>query len=383
MSTQLGKSWTSVGIDCGTYEVKVAVCEHDGRRHRVTCLASLPTDTTVEAGGVEGLEKSVSKALQKLVQRHKLQGLPAAIGIPINQVVMKWVALPPMDEEDLQQAARTKVRKDLPFPIEQAYLAASKGSRSESGETLVTAVSKTAMKSLASTVMSVGLTPMHAEAEAQAVVRLLQRSLAARKRYTSTASFTLVDLGYATTRMYVIQEGQLRFARSIKFGALNFINRMVEGLETSAAESAQLLAAPESWMSSSGKLHVPYQGQHAIISVDQELLVLTREFQRLIRYFRSIFPSRSFSGMLDSFLLCGGISGLKGLSEIIGNEVQMRMNQIDPLETVNLDLEAETYDSAQRNPSRFTTAMGLALCPLRMTSTSEEEENEFSWARTI
>lgn len=378
MTNSFGQPWTSVGIDCGTYEVKVAVCEHDGRRHRVTCLASLPTDSSTE-----GLEKSVSKALYKLVQKHKLQGLPAAIGIPINQVVMKWVALPPMDDEDLQQAARTKVRKDLPFPIEQAYLAASKGSRSESGETMVTAVSKTAMKGLASTVMSVGLTPMHAEAEAQAVVRLLQRSLAARKRYTTTASFTLVDLGYAATRMYVIQEGQLRFARSIKFGALNFINRMVEGLDLSAPESARLMSEPESWLSSSGKLHVPYQGQHAIVSVDQELLVLTREFQRLIRYFRSIFPSRSFSGVLDSFLLCGGISGLKGLSEFIGNEVHMKMNQIDPLETVNLDLESDTYELAQRNPSRFTTAMGLALCPLSTTANKQEEENEFSWARAV
>lgn len=378
-----GRTSATVGIDCGSFEVKIAVCEHNGRRHRVTCLASVPTDAASEMTGLEGLEKTASRAMQKLVSRYGLGGLPAAIGLPINQVVMKWVGLPPMDEQDLQMAARTKVRKDLPFPIDQAYLSASGSSRSESGETLVTAVSKTSMKTLASTIGSVGLVPVHAEAEAQSIVRLLRRTLTHKKQHSSTASFTLVDLGYASTRMYVVQEGQLRFARSIKFGALNFINRMGEGLDLSAAESAALLSSPDSWMSSGGKLHVPFQGQHAIVSVDQELLVLTREFQRLIRYFRSIFPSRSFSGMLDSFLLCGGISGLSGLAEFIGNEVQMKMSQIDPFETVALDLEVEGFQQVIKNPGRYTTAVGLALCDLTAPNHLEEEDSEYSWARLL
>lgn len=371
----------TVGLDCGCFEVKFAVCEHLDSRCRVTCLASVETDSGSVKPEGEGIEKSVARALQKVVTQHSLAGLPTAIGIPVSQVVMKWVGLPPMSDEDLQMAARTKVRKDLPFPPEQAYISASSGARSDSGETLVTAVSKSDLKSLAATVSSVGLNPIHAEAEAQSVVRLLQRTIRLKKQHTSTASFTLVDLGYAATRMYVVQEGQLRFARSIKFGALHFVNRMVEGLDVAPAQASAMLSDPDCWLSSGGKLHVPYGGQHAIVSVDQEVLLLSREFHRLIRYFRSIFPSRSFSGMLDSFLLCGGLSGLNGLAEFIGNEVQMKMTQFDPFATVALDLDAAGFAQVKHSPGRFTTAMGLALCGVASLDSPKEAVNEFSWAR--
>jgi len=343
----------------------------------------VPTDASAGRSDVEGIERAAARALQKLVTQHGLTGLPTAIGIPVSQVVMKWVGLPPMTEEDLQMAARTKVRKDLPFPIEDAYLSASTGSRSESGETMVTAISKAHMKSLAAAVASVGLNPVHAEAEAQSIVRLLKRTIQLKRQHSSTASFTLVDLGYAATRMYVVQEGQLRFARSIKFGALHFINRMVEGLDIHPVQASAMLSSPDCWLSSGGKLHVPYQGQHAIVSVDQEVLLLSREFHRLIRYFRSIFPSRSFSGMLDSFLLCGGLSGLNGLAEFIGNEVQMRMTQFDPFSTVALDLDGTGFAQVKDSPGRFTTAMGLALCGLVSEGAHKEGANEFSWARVL
>jgi type IV pilus assembly protein PilM len=377
----------TVGLDLGAQSIKVAAIVTESRRQKVVALGCFPTDAPHGNEGSEGLEKGVLKQLSRWISENGLSGAKASLGIPMSQVTLKWISLPSMPAEDMAGAARAKVRRELPYPIDQAYVAStslksdrSRGS-SDGADCVVMAAQKEAVRRSAAIAESLGLDPVHAEAEAQSFVRLVRQRFLDRTVGGAHASFTVVDLGHASTRMYVIQEGSLKFARSIRFGAVNFIHRAAQSLGISEEEADKLASSEGAILTSAGALRVPIAGDQASVAVDEELVVLTREITRLIRYFRSIFPARSFSAMMDSFVLSGGMSALPGLSQFVGNEVQSRVTLMDPFEHLDMSLPLASFRTSRTSPSRFSAAVGLALAaqeaPIR-----EEIENGYLWART-
>lgn len=368
-----------IGLDLGSHSVKAAAVCHAGRRSLLGGLATFRQDRQASEGDPPpGLSKSAAKQAAKWLSDLGLTGCAASIAVPTSHSALKWINLPALPPEDFQHAARAKVRKELPFPAEEAYIAAT-GRPAEGGECMVAAVEKSILTGCAQSALAVGAAPFHAETEAQSVQRLIRRETLSRGRQNAASSVTLVDIGFQTTRMFVIHDGHLKFARSIKFGAAGFVNRISQTLGCPMSEAIALLESPEAWLTSAGTIHVPLAGQEAAVGVDQELVVLTREIHRLVRYFRSIFPARSFSGIYDRFSLCGGLSGLRGLPEFIGNEVQMKIEAFDPLSRLDVDLPAAAFESARRAGGVYTTAIGLALaCP---PTAVMEEDHAFSWAR--
>jgi type IV pilus assembly protein PilM len=369
-----------IGLDLGSHSVKAAAVCHAGRRSLLGGLATFRQDRTASEGDPPpGLSKAAAKQASKWLSDLGLTGCAAAVAVPTSHSALKWITLPALPPDDFQHAARAKVRKELPFPADEAYIAAT-GKTAEGGECMVAAVEKSILTGCAQSALSLGAAPFHAETEAQSVQRLIRRETLSRGRQNAASSVTLVDIGFHATRMFVIHDGHLKFARSIKFGAAGFVNRISQTLGVPASEATALLESSEAWLTSAGTIHVPLGGQAAVVGVDQELVILTREIHRLVRYFRSIFPARSFSGIYDRFSLCGGLSGLRGLTEFIGNEVQMKVEAFDPLARLDVDLPFAAFEGARRSGGIYATAIGLALA--NPTAHTLEEDHAFSWARS-
>lgn len=378
-SLLLSQPQRTVGLDLGAYSIKLVACEHTGSRAKVELASLIPIEGDWDDPDRDGFSHGAIKALSKAISKHHLQNVPAVVGIPSHKAALKWLSIPPMPEEDYIQAVKAKLRKAIPYPIDAVYVSSSQESRSSSGEILAVAVERETVSEFALAAMQGGANPVRAEVEAEAIVRILQRLGQAGGEYQANSSYTIVDIGVTTTRMYVVHDDRLRFTRTFKFGASRFVRQIAEQLDVSLLEAAAALENPEAWLAGSGSLYLPWGDQAAVVSVDEELTVLTKEFQRLIRYFRSIFPSRSFSGMLDSFLLCGGLAGLQGLSEFIGNEIRLKVVPLNAFETADLSLDADTYQQVRLAPGVFANALGLALATPILTPVKETQE--YAWTR--
>ncbi len=87
-----------------------------------------------------------------------------------------WISLPLVCDEERRGAARIKVRRHLPFPVDEAYVEPTKnlsGDAERSLQSLVIAVPRAVVDSRAETILHAGFKPIAAELEAQAVLQVL------------------------------------------------------------------------------------------------------------------------------------------------------------------------------------------------------------------
>ena len=111
---------------------------------------------------------------------------------------------------------------------------------------------------------------------------------------------------------------------------------------------------------------------------------LTREFMRLLRYFRSLHPERSYAGILDHALICGGLASLTGLSEYLHSALELRVELARPLTGLVGKFDRESFQTITRRQEAYTVVIGLALSGLQGQSLAKGESDggrEFAWTR--
>jgi Tfp pilus assembly PilM family ATPase len=228
-----------------------------------------------------------------------------------------------------------------------------------------------------------GLVPIRAELEAQAILRVIERRLNSLDVMWRDASLTIIDVGGSNTHMYVVQSQRLQFIRGVKFGTNLLAATISDALEISTDEAEALLGSARSTLDSAGVLSVEFEEGITKVNLAEPLEKLVREFTRLLRYFRSLHPERSYAGILDHLILCGGVSGLQGFPEFLSKRLSLRVELARPIAGTIAKVNAETFQSISNRQEAFTVVMGLALSGLssHRESLTGGVKREFFWTR--
>jgi len=254
----------------------------------------------------------------------------------------------------------------------------------EAAECLVIAVRRDIIDSRAEAVECAGLLPVGAELEAQAILRVVERRLREQSPLWRDASLTIIDLGANYTHMYVVQNQRLQFLRGVKFGSEGFSVTVAAELGIPKREAAELIGTGHTELSADGILQLEVNGMPVRINVQTDLEKLTREFLRLLRYFRSLHPERSYAGILDHVLLCGGLAGLRGFAEYLQWSLGLRVERARPFSGMVGKFSKDSFESISTRQEAYTVAVGLALSGLEGTIQHRGENRarrEFIWAR--
>jgi Tfp pilus assembly PilM family ATPase len=232
--------------------------------------------------------------------------------------------------------------------------------------------------------MHAGLKPIAAELEAQAVLRMVGRRLSEQSALWRNASLTIIDVGGRNTHMYVVQNQHLQFIRSVRFGATLVADALANALEVSLAEAESYLLHPKTFLRPDGIVVVETDSVTSIGNIVPALEKLVREFMRLLRYFRSLHPERSYAGILDNLVLCGGLVGLRGFSEYLGKNLALRVEAARPFAGLLAEVDAEGFQEVTRRQEAYTVAVGLALSAIEHRNDlagGNRHEREFYWQR--
>lgn len=119
--------------------------------------------------------------------------------------------------------------------------------------------------------------------------------------------------------------------------------------------------------------------------VQAELEKLTREFLRLLRYFRSLHPERSYAGILDHVIICGGLASLPGFADYLHSVLELRVEKARPFAGMVGKFNKETFDVIANRQEAYTVGVGLALSGLQGGIKTKGEIHggrEFAWARS-
>ncbi len=380
------RTGAALGIDIGSRSVKVLLARSTSERIVIETAGSFEVPEGLVVGGVVVEPKEFGKTLAKYLAHVGAASADVVFSVPSSLAVLRWLALPDLPSAELREAAQFKVKRHLPFPVESAYVEASRDAHSDDGQAMVVAVPKAAIDSRAEAMLYAGLAPVHAEIEAQAILRVMERRLAKRGALWRDASLTILDIGATSTHMYVVQSRRLQFIRGVKFGAGIFHNAVARDLGVDLDRTRGLMAHVDTRLEKKGRLIVPFNGDVAIVNVEAELEKLTREFLRLMRYFRSLHPERSYAGILDHAVLCGGLVGLRGLDEFLQSTLGLRLEMARPIAGLMTRFSQETFAAVSHRQEAFTTAMGLALAGLSLSAEAARQEDgdrEFVWKRAI
>lgn len=376
-----------LGIDFGSRVVKTLSLRRSAGRVDIQAAGLLEFDPGIVDEGVVTSPKPLAARLTKHLEEAGIPLHSAVFSIPSQLATLRWVSLPPLLGQDLREAARYKVKRHIPFSVEGAYIEASKPDvpdGAETGPSLVFAVPKAIVDSRAEVLEYAGIEPVSAELEASALLRVVERNLNQRSALWRDASLTIIDMGSNNAHMYVVQNQRLQFMRSIRFGSERIARAVSLELGIPQERAEELLGAELTELDENGILHVEVEGLPARVSVHSEVDKLHTEFVRLLRYFRSLHPERSYAGILDHVILCGGLGGLRGFAEYVQRTVGLRVERARPFAGMVGKFSKEAFTNIVNRQEAYTVSVGLAMSHLEsrgLRQGKDDATREFVWAR--
>jgi type IV pilus assembly protein PilM len=376
----------SLGVDFGSRSTKVLLLNQIGDRIDIQAAGSFTNPESGVKNGVIVDPKDFGRKLAHYLAENSINCDTAVFDIPSNLAVLRWVNLPDLQGNELREAAKFKVRKHLPFPLESAYIEVSRMTDEYERDvpSLIVAVPKGIIDSRAQAILNAGIVPIRAELEAQAILRIVERRLNRKSALWRDASLTIIDFGATNTHMYVVQNQQLQFIRGVKFGSAMFHDAVSQALSVCPEQAEAMLHDPYTKLNDLGILTVPYEDSFALVNLTSELEKLTKEVWRLMRYFRSLHPERSYAGILDQAILVGGLVGLNGFATYLEQKLGLRIEFARPIAGMMTRFNQETFANVSNRQEAYTVVMGLALAGLsqdQLSRSQAEGAREYNWIR--
>lgn len=345
---------------------------------------------SVENGVVAG-RKAMAAEIREVVRRCGGRVRAATIAVPTEHIIVRWVDLPLMDSASLRAATRFEARKYLPYPVDRADVqivpmgddAIVPDGRMRG---LLVACPRDVVRSRAEALEAAGLEVAAAGIEPFAVLRSLGAASQRRGVLWRGQPTAYVMLGEETSGIFVVQDGHLRFVRSISWGGARITNALAEKLGCSREEAEEIKERRSSAVEVDGTYTWEAgEERKATDALASELGRMRREIQRLLNYYRSLFPERSYEGLLNRVVLSGGPANLRGLDTYFSAALEIEVAVRSPFESVASRLSPRSFAAIGGYENSMAVALGLAMEGLttrvRARRTDTGSGTEYVWRR--
>ena len=361
-----GRSGSVIGVDIGSSAIKVVQLRRE-KGHAV-----LETYGEIALGPYSGTEvgrathlqtNELAQALKDVMQEANVTAKAAGIAIPFSSSLTSVIQMPKMDPEQLAHMIPLEARKYIPANANEVMLdwfiipedpAKEEWSRARGGETAAKpAAPKTEVLLVA--IHNEILTNFQAIAQETALdvgfYELEIFGVARSSLAHGIAPVMIVDIGAATTKVYVVERGIVRFSHLINTGSQELTLAISRSLgwnfdRAERAKREQGLMVREGADAIQDK-----QVKEALLST------LGRIFSEVNRVLLSY--EKKYGRNVSRVVLSGGGSGLYGLSEYAAGVINIDVERSAPFEKVQTPAFLEDV-LAEVGPE-FAVAVGIAL----------------------
>jgi len=286
-------------------------------------------------------------------------------GLDLPEVSLVTILdLPKIDSEALKRVVPIEARKYIPIPISEVTLdwfvipAQEKGSafdqveppspiRAKGQEILLVAIHNDTVKKYQTIMSSIGVTARFYEIEIFSATRSSMGH--------GSAPTLVIDIGAATTQMYIVEGGIVRLTHLVTVGGQHMTETLARTLGWEF-EKAERIKREHGLVNSSA------------FSVDENDKIKTALLSTLIRIFSDIDRvllsyGQRYNKNVSHVLFTGGGASLPGLAEYAGGSLHTEVGIADPFSRT----EAPAFLSEvlrQIGPG-FAVSIGLALRELK------------------
>ena len=382
----------SFGVDIGRHTIKTVLLEHTSQGLAVRHAARIPILPDAFRNGSINAQTEVAQQIRNIVRQMGVSIRTASVAVPTEHVVLRWIDLPMMDAGSLQSASRFEASRYLPYSTDDAEIVMiPAGHINGNDETprmraLLAAAPKRVVRSRAEVLELAGLDVARIEIEPFACIRAFGEASSATSSLWRGQPLVHIHLGEESSSMYVVQDGQLRFVHTLSWGCSRLTNALATSLAIPLHEAINLKEGDTAQVDASGMFF--WGDPEAELKTDAllpEFSRLCREVHRLLNYYRSLFPERSYEGILDRLALSGGTANLKGLSDLFGSIFKGGVSVLNPFQSFATHLAGASFEAVSGHSSSFVIATGLALTDLRRDTRSKQTASkqpvEVVWRR--
>lgn len=209
------KSSLSIGIDIGSAYIKLITIEKKGKG---VILKKFAAEAITP--GADTL-----KALEEFVKSQGIAGSSVNTSLSGPSVVMRSIALPRMNKEELKSALQFQASEIIPFPLEEMALDCAitqEKTKDNKMQVAVVAVKKSAVEARVELLNKAGLLPNIIDIDCFCLVNAFtHRRDSDRQEPSVNKSDTvgLLNIGYAITNLAILENETLKFSRDIAFGS--------------------------------------------------------------------------------------------------------------------------------------------------------------------
>lgn len=290
-------------------------------------------------------DELVGVALEKILQNHALEYDVLSVSFPGHYLSSRVIELPFSGSKRIAQVIDGELESFIPFPLEEVFVDYHVLDTTDDGsKVLAVYVQEERFQKYLDGLLALGLDPKYFCPDFSDLVGLSQVSMVSQD-----AAYAFCDIGHNKTNFVVLQDGELKYVRTIGLGGHHFTRAIQRAFNLNFEKAESLKLAR-------GKVYVREQ------DADQISRILNKVATELVMSMKQALLGARQAGLdidLQAIYVSGGGSLLSGLTDFVSFHLKMNLFTLNPLLYVQHD-----FNEPEEQAPGIAQVLATALRPI-------------------
>ena len=341
---------TTVALNIGSQRIGMAVFETAKSGGLV--LKGYETETVIADPAMESSREAQTRAaIEDLVARLKVSKSKVRYAISGQAVFTRFVKLPPIQDDNIEQLVTFEAQQHVPFPISEVvwdYELIEGGSEKE---VVIVAIKGDALEEINTAVNASGISTAEVDIAPMALYNAYRSAYGAPNEPT-----LIIDIGARTSNLLYV-EGNRFFTRSVAIGGTSVSAAIAKEYNISFADAENQKITNGLVALGGGHTETMDESLAALAMVIRNALTrLPAEIARTTNYYRS----QHGGSAPTKVLLAGGGANLPYTLEFLNEKLNIPVDYFNPLTNVAIGKGVDT-DLLRREAHTMGELIGLGL----------------------
>ena len=343
-----------VGIDIGSYSIKAVELITKKRNnediHEVKKIGYelLPHDAIVEGTIIDSA--TVAETIRMVFDENKISNKNVVISISGNSVIIKKIALPSMETQELAESIIWEAKHNIPYPYEEtnvdyAILRPPLSSQERNLDILLVAAKKDKIANYSNVIHQINKNLKAIEVDVFALQNAMEINY---PEILDDKTIAIINLGANTTNVIIIEKKIPQLFLDLPIGGSIFTENLSKDLNISIDDAEKAIKG------------LPVKN----VQPEQFQIVLNMNMQNLLEEIEKTFSFYEAGELkekkIESIFLSGGLSKLKDLPSSFEQKFNIKTEIFNPFRNIFFDEKKFESIYFEEMAALFGVATGLA-----------------------
>lgn len=331
---------STVGLDVGSFSIKAVELKRVSSELELVNFAVTPKVTPHES---DISRKKLSELIKRTFSETNFDTRVVNTSVSGQAVIVRYIQLPQMNEEDLRSAIKFEAEKYIPFKIDEVILDCQileENIGDNKMRVLLVSAKREFIDNHIKLLSDAGLEVQLIDVDSLALINAFQANLSSSSTGMTCA---LLNIGARQTNINIIKNGNPCFSRDVMSAGDDLTKAIKDGMNIDFSQAERLKCEPK-------------RKKEELFKFIQPILDnLATEVRLSFDYYESQFEKG-----IDKLYLSGGSCSLSGLDKFLADSLGVDVGVWNPVTALRINPEIDR-DKLSSLRSQLPIAIGLAI----------------------